>query len=179
MAALAGVGGGGGRGGGWGIFRFDGCRAAPSNSQSGFGTGIQDGGRICAITRNLFCFCCFFLLHLFFLPSELTLSSVSHCDSPIFESHCVQPTQECQSVSFALTSALAISSRLTIQWKRNDDVFDRNAGRFLQTRRGLDSKKPKQNNVIIHNCHDTFNVFRLRACTWFSNIFPTQGTFYS
>lgn len=74
----------------------------------------------------------------FFFPSELTLSSVSHCDSPIFESHCVQPTQECQSVSFALTSALAISSRLTIQWKRNDDVFDRNAGMFLQTRRGLD-----------------------------------------
>lgn len=73
--------------------------------------------------------------------SELTLSSVSRCDSPIFESHCVQPTQECQSVSFALTSALAISSRLTIQWKRNDDVFDRNAGMFMQTRRGLDSKK--------------------------------------
>lgn len=60
----------------------------------------------------------FFFFLFFFSPSELTLSSVSHCDSPIFESHCVQPTQECQSVSFALTSALAISSRLTIQWKR-------------------------------------------------------------
>lgn len=148
-----------------------------ANQDSVPGSKMADGF---AQSRGIcFVFAAFFFFIFFFLPSELTLSSVSHCDSPIFESHCVQPTQKCQSVSFALTSALAISSRLTIQWKRNDDVFDRNAGMFLQTRRGLDSKKPKQNNVIIHNCHDTFNVFRLRACTWFSNIFPTQGTFYS
>lgn len=43
----------------------------------------------------------------------------------------MQPTQECQSVSFTLTSALAISSRIIlVRWKRKDDAFGRGGGAF-------------------------------------------------